>query len=98
MHEYPKFTLLAFDVLIDYMPIFENKFCSIYDEIQKILPKPDEALPSTNSKMKKQYRLNDMSTQPREELLEFFTTGYESLLKKGSDEISKKSLGPDDSG
>lgn len=62
MHEYPKFTLLAFDALIDYMPIFENKFCSIYDEIQKILPKPDVTLSSNSSKMKKQFRLNDMST------------------------------------
>jgi len=38
MLAYPKFTILLYDALADFMSIFENKFVSIYLEIQKMLP------------------------------------------------------------
>ena len=74
MLAYPKFTILIYDALADFMAIFENKFVSIYLEIQKMLPSDINELSSL--KKTKIYKLNDMGSDQREEVVNFFTKNY----------------------
>jgi len=74
MLAYPKFTILIYDALADFMAIFENKFVSIYLEIQKMLPSDINELSSL--KKTKIYKLNDMGSDQREEIVNFFTKNY----------------------
>jgi len=96
MQAYPKFTVLSFESLIDYMPIFENRFVSIFKQIKAMIPAGLKEF--TASKQSKQLKLNDMGGAEREEVVNFFTKNYKANLEAGSKEKAKLNLGLEDGG
>lgn len=100
IQQYPKLSILVYNTLIEFMPIFDNGLVSIFQQCLRegLIEDSNAAILSNQKYLQKRVKVNECASKSRENLLQFYTKDYVKNLNFLCLQRAKATQSHDDGG